>query len=152
MPDLGLTPDARTAGTSAAASALSAGFDNTLVNGSSPLPSLAAIAAGDAINISVLNTYLLLDSIVASPGSYGFTNVADPCLTGEVNFAGGTPCATPNQYLFWDGDHPTAAGHALVADEALALVTPEPASSLLVAIGLFGVAGLLVRRRHSSVR
>jgi phospholipase/lecithinase/hemolysin len=152
VPDLGLTPDARTAGTSAAASALSAGFDNTLVNGSSPLPSLAAIAAGDAINISVLNTYLLLDSIVASPGSYGFTNVADPCLTGEVNFAGGTPCATPNQYLFWDGDHPTAAGQALVADAALALVTPEPASSLLVAIGLFGVAGLLVRRRHSSVR
>ncbi len=152
VPDLGLTPDALTAGTSAAASALSAGFDNTLVNGSSPLPSLAAIAAGDGINISVLNTYLLLDSIVASPGTYGFTNVTDPCLTGEVNFAGGTPCATPNQYLFWDGDHPTAAGQAVVADAALALVTPEPASFLLVAVGLFGFAGLLVRRRRFGAR
>src|ERR1700733_6521687 len=52
VPDLGLTPDSRTAGTSAAASALSAGLDGVLVNGSSPIPSLAAIAAGDAINIS----------------------------------------------------------------------------------------------------
>jgi phospholipase/lecithinase/hemolysin len=153
VPDLGVTPDSLTAGTSAAASALSAAFDGVLVNGSSPLPSLAAIAAGDAINISVLNTYLLLDSIVASPGSYGFTNVTDPCLTGEVNFAGGTPCATPNQYLFWDGDHPTAAGQALVADAALGLVTPEPAADLLVACGLIGVAGLfLLRRRHFGNR
>ena len=149
VPDLGLTPDALTAGTSAAASALSAGFDGVLVNGSSPIPSLAAIAAGDAIDISVLNTYLLLDSIVANPASYGFTDVTDPCLTGEVNFAGGTPCATPNQYLFWDGDHPTAAGQALVADAALTLVTPEPSSDLLVAGGLFGMAGLfLLRRRY----
>ena len=152
VPDLGLTPDARTAGASAAASALSAGFDNALVNGSAPLPSLAALAAGDGINISVLNTYLLLDSIVASPGSYGFTNVTDPCLTGEANFAGGTPCATPNQYLFWDGDHPTAAGQAVVADAALALVTPEPASAWLIAIGLFGVAGLLARRHRFGAR
>jgi hypothetical protein len=37
VPDLGLTPGARTDGASAAASALWAGFDDTLVNGSSPL-------------------------------------------------------------------------------------------------------------------
>ncbi|HEY3825374.1 MAG TPA: SGNH/GDSL hydrolase family protein [Bryobacteraceae bacterium] len=149
VPDLGLTPDALTAGTSAAASALSAGLDGVLVNGSSPIPSLAAIAAGDAIDISVLNTYLLLDSIVANPARYGFTDVTDPCLTGEVDFAGGTPCATPNQYLFWDGDHPTAAGQAVIADAALALVTPEPASAWLITGGLFGLAGLfLLRRRH----
>jgi phospholipase/lecithinase/hemolysin len=153
VPDLGATPDALIAGVSGAASALSAGFDNTLVNGSSPLPSLAAIAAGDGINIAVLNTYLLLDSIVADPALYGLTDVTDPCLTGEVNFAGGTPCATPNQYLFWDGDHPTAAGQALVADAALALVTPEPASVALIAGGLIGIFGLfLLRRRYCGKR
>ncbi|MGA2712611.1 MAG: SGNH/GDSL hydrolase family protein [Bryobacteraceae bacterium] len=142
VPDLGVTPDAleAPAGTSAAESALSAGFDNALVNGSSPIPSLAALAAGKSINISVLNTYALIDAIVADPGLYGFTNVTDPCLTGEVNFAGGTPCTMPNQYLFWDGDHPTAAGQALVADAAFALVTPEPTSISLIVAGLFGLA------------
>ncbi len=88
----------------------------------------------------MLNTYALLDTIVANPASYGFTNVTQPCLTGEVNYAGGTPCADPNQYLFWDELHPTAAGHEILANEALALVTPEPASISLIAVGLVGLA------------
>ena len=97
------------------------------------------------MNISVLNTYLLLDTIVADPASYGFSNVTQPCLTGEVNYAGGTPCADPSQYLFWDELHPTVAGHEIVADEALGLVTPEPASVSLIAVGLVGLA--IWRRR-----
>jgi phospholipase/lecithinase/hemolysin len=139
VPDLGKTPDAIMAGDTTAASALSAAFDNTLVNGSSPVPSLSTLAAGDSINISVLNTFALIDAIVLDPGAYDFMNVTQPCLTGEVNFAGGTPCANPNQFLFWDGDHPTAAGQALVADAALAVITPEPASISLIAAGLLGL-------------
>ena len=43
---------------------------------------------------------------------------------GEVNYSGGTPCGTPNQYLFWDQLHPTAAADVFVADAALSLVVP----------------------------
>lgn len=144
VPDLGKTPDALAAGSlaSAGASALSADFDNVLVNGSSPLPSLSTLAAGDSIDISVLNTYALIDAIVSDPAAYGFSNVTAPCLTGEVNYVGGTPCATPSQYLFWDGEHPTAAAQTLVADAALAVLTPEPASISLLAAGLLGLAGV----------
>jgi phospholipase/lecithinase/hemolysin len=147
VPDLGLTPEATALGSiaSAGASELSAAFDTTLVNGAAPfLPSLSALA-GSSLDISVLNTYSLLDSIVADPALYGFTNVTQPCLTGEVNYSGGTPCATPNQYLFWDQLHPTAAADVLVADAALTLVTPEPASTSLIAIGLLGL--VILRRR-----
>jgi phospholipase/lecithinase/hemolysin len=55
---------------------------------------------------------------------------------------GTTVCATPNQYLFWDDLHPTAAGHAIVGADALALETPEPGSILLVGAGLLGLVGV----------
>jgi phospholipase/lecithinase/hemolysin len=140
VPDLGDTPAALAEGpiASAGASEVSAAFDTTLVNGAGPIPSLSALAAGESISISVLDTYSLLDSIVADPALYDLSNVTQPCLTGEVDYSGGTPCATPNQYLFWDPLHPTAAADEIVASEALGIVTPEPGSFSLIAIGGFG--------------
>jgi phospholipase/lecithinase/hemolysin len=144
VPDLGKTPEVLAAGPaeSAGASFLTNSFDTGMTNG------IPLLAAADSVNISVLNTFSLLDTIVADPASYGFSNVTQPCLTGEVNYAGGTPCANPSQYLFWDELHPTAAGHEIVADEALALITPEPASISLIAVGLIGLA--LWRRRSAG--
>ena len=147
VPDLGLTPDAIASGPAvqAAASAVAAGFNSALVNG------VTTLAILDDLNLSVLNTYSLLDAIVANPSSYGFTNVTDPCVTGAVNYVGGTACAATtagqDQYLFWDMLHPTAAGQAIVADAALAELTPEPASASLIAVGLLGI-GLVFRRRR----
>ena len=144
VPDLGKTPAALALGpvASGGASALSAAFDTGLTQ------SLFGVAAADSINVSVLDTYALLDSIAASPGSYGLNNVTQPCLTGEVNYSGGTPCSTPDQYLFWDPLHPTAAGHQIVAGEALDVLTPEPGSMLLCAIGCS--AFLLAFRKDCS--
>ncbi len=153
VPDLGDTPEALAAGplASAGASAISKAFDTTLVQGAAPfIPSLSTLATLDSIDISVLDTYSLLDAIVAHPAAFGFTNVTQPCLTGEVNYSGGTPCATPNQYLFWDQLHPTAAADLLVADRALGLVTPEPAPISLLALGLSGI--VFVRRRYLGSR
>ena len=105
VPDLGKTPAVLAAGpaASAGASALAAAFDNALVNGSGPIPSLSTLAAADGVHISVLNAYSLLDAFVANPSAYGFTNVTSPCYTGDYKgFAdGGTVCATPSQYLFF---------------------------------------------------
>jgi phospholipase/lecithinase/hemolysin len=143
VPDLGESPEVLAGGPaeSAGVSFLSNSFDTALTNG------IPGLAAADSVNISVLNTYALLDTTVGNPASYGFSNVTQPCLTGEVNYAGGTPCANPSQYLFWDQLHPTAAGHEIVAEEALALVTPEPTSISLIAVGLIG---LVIRRRRSA--
>jgi outer membrane lipase/esterase len=141
VPDLGKTPDALAGGpvVQFAASALAAEFDSALVS------NVDAIASVDSLNLSTLDTYSLLDAIVANPAMYGFTNVTNPCLTGAIDYVGGTACASPNQYLFWDDLHPTAAGHAIVADAALAVVTPEPAYVSLVAVGLLAM-GLVFRR------
>lgn len=157
VPNLGLTPAVTSLGAPAEAlySELAEGFDATLVNGSSPIPSLATIAGLDGLNISVLDTYSLLNAIVGNPGSFGFSNVTQPCLTGEVNYAGGTVCsaslAVQNQYLFWDDTHPTAATHAIIADDALAVLAPEPSSIILTSCGLLGL-GLIIRKRRVTAR
>jgi len=143
VPDLGKTPAAIAGGpaTEAGASALAQGLDSTVVLGSGPIPSLASLAALDGLNLQVLNTYALLDTIVANKSMFGFTDVTDPCLVGM------SVCANPNQYLFWDSIHPTAAGHAIVGAAALALEAPEPGSISLVAAGLLGLALACFRRR-----
>jgi phospholipase/lecithinase/hemolysin len=143
VPDLGKTPDAIAGGPLAVAeaSALSANFDSVLVNGFGPIPSLANLAAADGLNLKVLNTYPLLDQVVANYTSYGLTDVTDPCFNTLTN----SLCTTPNQYLFFDGQHPTETGQVLIGDAALALETPEPASICLLATGL--AAGLALFRR-----
>jgi phospholipase/lecithinase/hemolysin len=91
-----------------------------------------------------VDTFNLLNNIVANPSQYGFTNVTSPCLVNS------TPCANPDQYLFWDGQHPTAAGHALLAqalEQSLEPV-PEPNPAILT----FSVLGLLAMARRYVVR
>jgi len=138
VPDLGLTPALISEGPAAQAeaSALSAEFDQALAGS---LPS-----SSSGLDISVLNTYSLLDGVIANPAAYGFTNVTSPCVTGAVDYLGGTACANPSQYLFWDEEHPTAAGQALVGEAALSLVTPEPVTCALIGIGLLAI---FMRRR-----
>ncbi len=134
VPDLGKTPAVTVFGPAAvaAASGLSALYDTEL---------FGSLSAFSTDSISVLDTYSLLDEIVANPSAAGLTDVTDPCLNTVTQ----SVCSTPNSYLFWDELHPTAAGHAIVADAALNVLTPEPATYGLIALGLGGICFL--RRR-----
>ena len=137
--DLGETPTLRLLGSaaSAAGTALSQAYDAALV------ADLAALAATPGIDLSYLDTFSLLDSAIADPSVYGLTNVTAPCYVGPYT-GGGTVCATPDQYLFWDQLHPTVTGQAIIATAAFDTV-PEPAALVILASGLAGMAAL--RRR-----
>lgn len=132
MPDLGLTPYFRSLAPDGAAtgSLLTDGFN-------------ALLLAGLPQDVLFFDTAALLRSIVAEPGYFGFDNIDEPCFIPTSN----SLCSNPQDYLFFDDFHPTAATHALLASRFLSTV-PEPGSLLLCSLALTGLA--LSRRRHSA--
>ncbi len=62
-----------------------------------------------------------IDGVVENPADFGLTNTTSPCLMflSESD----AKCENPEDYLFWDGIHPTAAGHNALADAALAAIS-----------------------------
>jgi phospholipase/lecithinase/hemolysin len=131
MPDLSLTPSGRALPDPlrAGLQALSIGFNLGL---SFALDMLALLPG---IDITRFDTFALLTAIAASPGAFGFANAADACLTGDLGI-GGVVCADPSSYVFWDSVHPTTAAHAVLGDRFAAAVVPEPATLVLVGLGL----------------
>jgi phospholipase/lecithinase/hemolysin len=114
VPDLAVTPyeKARPA-SDATSSALSQTYNNELG------AALQAIMASGGASIDYVNTYAMLDAAVASPATYGFSNVTQPVWNGNLtSSSSGMLAATgaaQSGYLFFDDLHPTAAGHALLA-------------------------------------
>ena len=68
------------------------------------------------VQIARLDTFTLLNTVVAAPQAFGFTNVRDPCLTFFVveDFL----CDKPKRHLFLDAVHPTIKGHKVLARAA----------------------------------
>lgn len=134
VPNLGLTPQVAGFGPGAVAfaTALTLNFNAALE------PMLNSFTG---VTIIPLNTFGFFQELVAHPGNFGLSDVTSRCYTGDDQTftGGGTICSTPDTFLFWDGVHPTAAVHALIADRALAAL-PEPGSFVLFASGLAGLA------------
>lgn len=131
-PNVGLTPEALSFGSIASSfsSSIAAQFNASLA---SRLASEAGVQTYDAFG--------LFTDLAANPAAFGITNMTDAC--GGNNAAG---CGS-NPY-FWDGIHPSAAGHALIAQGILALAVPvpEPSTYAMFLIGLIG-CGWAARRR-----
>jgi len=118
VPDIGKTPAVRALdhqfpgfGIADLANTLSQAYNNGLEAAVHGLPALAP-----GIDVKTLDVYATLNAIVADPGTYGFANVTDACITpNQPPFS----CAKPDTYVFWDGIHPTKALHAIVAQQAI---------------------------------
>jgi phospholipase/lecithinase/hemolysin len=121
VPDLGKTPLARYLGTHEnpliplLASQLTGEFDLGLQAGTAPFAGLPGMKYFHFFEVNAL-----LDQAIASPGSFGLTDVVDSCTVPFV--MAHAICTDPGSYLFWDGTHPTTAGHAIVANAVLSLL------------------------------
>jgi outer membrane lipase/esterase len=96
-----------------AATALTEGFNAglNLIIGSLP---------PDA-EVALLNVFDKVKQLIMDPAAFGLTNVVDPCVTPNVPpFS----CKRPDEFLFWDGIHPTKAVHAIFAAEAANVLGP----------------------------
>ena len=91
--------------------------------------------------VSIFDVFGLQNEIVADPAAFGLVNVTDAC---------GAPSeqCDPATALYWDGIHPTAAGHALLAQGMLVVAVPEPSEIVLMLSGLVFVATWQRRARH----
>jgi outer membrane lipase/esterase len=112
LPDLGKTPQERVFPTAGNLSAIATSHNNNLNI------ALQQIAKNRDVNIIPVDAFALVNEVAAEPGKYGFTNTTDRCF----NQATGTVCSNPDQYLFWDGIHPTARAHRLIGEFAVAIL------------------------------
>lgn len=131
MPDLGLIPYASLGSTPSPKrlTQLSESFNRDLLDAIEPF------GAG----VTGFDSLALHRAAVASPGSYGFTNVTTSCLSFN-------PCrnnpSVQDFYLFWDDRHPTTAAHRLLAQlvaEAAASPSYGPAEQRLDRADSFGL-------------
>jgi phospholipase/lecithinase/hemolysin len=114
VPDLGASPYERARPASDAASSALAKTYNAELGAA-----LQQIVASGTASIDYVNTFGLLDLAVSDPAAFGLTNVTQPVWTGNLTGGNGVLTATgaaQNGYLFFDNMHPTAGGHALLAD------------------------------------
>ena len=122
LPDLGKTPFETARPASDAASTSLAQLYNSELG-----TALQQIMASGSASIDYVNTFGLLDTAIANPAAYGFTNVTQPVWTGNLTDShSGTLAATgaaQNGYLFFDGLHPTAATHSLLAQAVTQTLT-----------------------------
>ena len=116
-PDIGLTPALN-------GNPPAAGFANQLAQGfndglNALLAQLSQALPG--IRFTQFDVYAKLNTIVANPQLFGLSNVTSACITPR------TPpfsCKKPDEYLFWDGIHPTKAAHGILAEEAARTLLP----------------------------
>jgi outer membrane lipase/esterase len=119
-PDLGRTPALQrlnalvAPGIAGLATALSAGYNQNLA------VVLQGLEALPGIEIVQFDAFALLADVQANPAKFGLRDATTACIQPHVpmfGFPSAPPfrCALPDRHFFWDGIHPTRAGHAIIA-------------------------------------
>ncbi|MEO7791757.1 MAG: SGNH/GDSL hydrolase family protein, partial [Vicinamibacterales bacterium] len=115
-PNVGLTPAIRTLdslnpGAAYLAGVLTQGF-NAGLDGV-----VAQLTGLPGISIARLDAERILNNLVTAPARFDLTNVTAACVTPHVP---PFTCQSPDEFLYWDGIHPTRAVHMILAQEASA--------------------------------
>lgn len=119
VPNLGRTPafqrlNALAPGIAQGATQLSMAYNAMLQDG------LSSVSGLEDLQLIQFNAFETLQDVQANPRRYGLADAASACIQPDVpQFGYDTDfpfrCAQPDRHLFWDGIHPTRAGHAIIA-------------------------------------
>lgn len=115
LPDLGQLPATRKGSNSASLSALTSAHNQRLRQ------ALKIVAQQHSdLQIVTLDANMLYRDAITRPVQFGFTNVSDACLSNNYQI-----CGNPDQFLFWDGIHPTTAAHRILGEQAFRTLEAE---------------------------
>lgn len=126
LPDLGITPVARRTGQSQRLT------DLTLAHNAGLSQLIEDFDQNPLLDLDVIP--LDVYSLFSNPAALGFTDAENPCL--DLNATPPTLCNNPQEYLFWDNQHPTTTAHKILGNYAFeqlrqsATPVPEPSVSL----------------------
>lgn len=142
MPNLGVTPTALKTDASVPGFATLATGQSAIYNGllSTGLANLGTTLSG--INIKTFDTSGFMSAQIALLNSQG-KDTTHACFDSSVP----SLCANPNNYLFWDGVHPTATSH-YVLGKAFAAAVPEPEAYALMLASL--AVAVAAKRRQAK--
>jgi outer membrane lipase/esterase len=145
LPNIGLVPLSLQDGSSAVKEQLTLDFNAELAQ------IIDELSATLPVNIVTLDVFGIFNDILESPGDWGYTNWTDPCYEGPLGIGGpGEVCDDPDAWVFWDGIHPTAHSHQLLADAALDALSPVPLPAALpLFLAALGAVGIRRRRQGS---
>jgi outer membrane lipase/esterase len=130
IPDLGITPSFRAQGATASATAtgLATTYNNALFGG----------LATAGYRFIPLDTFHLLQEIVANPSAYGIANVTGTACNPQIT-ASSLTCTPLNyaapgadqSYAFADGVHPSSRAHSILAGYAISTIEAPRQMALL---------------------
>jgi outer membrane lipase/esterase len=118
-------------------------FAETATDVAEEMNEALADALGKFPSVRLFDLFGLVDSVVADPARFGLLNATAPCAA--------LPLCDPSRFLFWDGIHPTSAGHLIIGNAMIAFV-PEPTSAALVLVAVIALTGVSRRSRSSTSR
>jgi len=114
VPDIGLTPALRALDQISPGAAALGSFVTVVFNSNLEML-LGSLAVLPGIEIVKLDVFQLVREITSDPAAFGLTIVDRACVSPN---SPPFECNVPDEYLFWDGIHPTKAVHAIVAQNA----------------------------------
>jgi phospholipase/lecithinase/hemolysin len=106
------------------------------------------------VDIVQFDFFSLWRDMISNPDAFGFIDVTTSCYDGDdLGFTGGgTACANPDQFFYWDRIHPTASAHSVFAQQFSSAI-PEPTTLTLVGLGIAGIGfrrGAMRKRQEES--
>lgn len=119
---------------------------------------LSAFASLHDYNVDFFSAIPVITSMLSPDNPYGFTHFAgEACFFGSLK-SGGSSCANPDEYVFWDTRaHLSARAHQVLGEAIAARIleaeptsVPEPGTIALFGLGLLGLR--MTRRRKQFLR
>jgi phospholipase/lecithinase/hemolysin len=102
---------------------------------------LSRLAFAHQIRIELVDINAIFIPLVFSPVLFGFTNSTDSALAALA----ANPSTNPNDYVFWDGFHPTTKVHLLGAEFIYIVLASKSALPETLPVPLAKVRSLLAR-------